>query len=186
MSELLVDFITSLDGHASGEGWPGFWGLEGPEYLAWLGEQPGATYLMGANTYRLMSGFSAGEVPNGAIDARENGAAVRRHLAVRIDRQDQSIDAALVGCLQSGHFAEHRGVDAAGVQGVEALGVTIGDDQLDRPFEGVFEVGGQGFGAIDLQSRRHTECGRQGEGERGATCHSTRAIPGRSSWRQVS
>ena len=40
MSELLVDFITSLDGYASGEGWPGFWGLEGPEYLAWLGEQP--------------------------------------------------------------------------------------------------------------------------------------------------
>ena len=24
MSELLVDFITSLDGYASGEGWPGF------------------------------------------------------------------------------------------------------------------------------------------------------------------
>src|SRR5690606_3748161 len=33
MRELLVDFITSLDGYASGEGWPGFWGLEGPEYL---------------------------------------------------------------------------------------------------------------------------------------------------------
>ncbi|MFJ6014258.1 dihydrofolate reductase family protein [Streptomyces sp. NPDC092952] len=65
MSELLVDFITSLDGYASGEGWPGFWGLEGPEYLAWLGEQPGATCLMGANTYRLMSGFAAGEVPGG-------------------------------------------------------------------------------------------------------------------------
>ena len=32
MRELLVDFITSLDGYASGEGWPGFWGLEGPEY----------------------------------------------------------------------------------------------------------------------------------------------------------
>ncbi|WP_279536025.1 hypothetical protein [Blastococcus xanthinilyticus] len=30
MSELLVDFITSLDGYASGEGWPGFWGLESP------------------------------------------------------------------------------------------------------------------------------------------------------------
>jgi dihydrofolate reductase len=60
MSELLVDFITSLDGYASGEGWPGFWGLEGPEYLAWLGEQPEVTYLMGANTYRLMSGFAAG------------------------------------------------------------------------------------------------------------------------------
>lgn len=57
--------VTSLDGHASGEGWPGFWGLEGPEYLAWLGEQPEVTYLMGANTYRLMSGFAAGEVPKG-------------------------------------------------------------------------------------------------------------------------
>ena len=65
MPELLVDFITSLDGYASGEGWPGFWGLEGPEYLAWLGEQPEVTYVMGANTYRLMSGFAAGETPAG-------------------------------------------------------------------------------------------------------------------------
>ncbi|OCC13007.1 dihydrofolate reductase family protein [Streptomyces sp. PTY087I2] len=70
MSELLVDFITSLDGYASGEGWPGFWGLEGPEYLAWLGEQPEVTYLMGAKTYRLMSGFAAGEVPSGQDDFR--------------------------------------------------------------------------------------------------------------------
>jgi dihydrofolate reductase len=68
MSELLIDFITSLDGYASGEGWPGFWGLEGPEYLAWLEEQPEVTYLMGANTYRLMSGFAAGEVPAGQDD----------------------------------------------------------------------------------------------------------------------
>src|SRR5687768_2371243 len=65
MSELLVDFITSLDGYASAEGWPGFWGLQGPEYLAWLEEQPEVTYLMGANTYRLMSGFSTGETPAG-------------------------------------------------------------------------------------------------------------------------
>jgi dihydrofolate reductase len=65
MRELLVDFITSLDGYASGEGWPGYWGLQGPEYIAWLGEQPEVTYLMGANTYRLMSGFAAGEVPAG-------------------------------------------------------------------------------------------------------------------------
>jgi dihydrofolate reductase len=61
LPELLIDFITSLDGYASGEGWPGWWGLEGPEYLAWLGETPDADYtiLMGANTYRLMSGFAA-------------------------------------------------------------------------------------------------------------------------------
>jgi dihydrofolate reductase len=65
MRELLVDFITSLDGYASAEGWPGWWGLQGPEYLAWLGEQPEVTYLMGANTYRLMSGFATGEPPAG-------------------------------------------------------------------------------------------------------------------------
>ena len=61
MPELLVDFITTLDGHGAAEGWPGWWGLEGPEYLAWLGEQPEAdhTVLMGANTYRVMSGFAA-------------------------------------------------------------------------------------------------------------------------------
>src|SRR3954453_11994947 len=65
MAELLIDFITSLDGYASAEGWPGWWGLEGPEYLAWLEEQPEGIYLMGANTYRLMSGFAAGEMPAG-------------------------------------------------------------------------------------------------------------------------
>ncbi len=70
MRELMIDFITSLDGYASGKGWPGFWGLEGPEYLAWLGEQPPVTYVMGANTYRLMSGFAAGELPAGADEFR--------------------------------------------------------------------------------------------------------------------
>jgi dihydrofolate reductase len=61
MAELLVDFITSLDGYGAAEGWPGWWGLEGPEYLGWLGEQPEAhhTVLMGANTYRVMSGLAA-------------------------------------------------------------------------------------------------------------------------------
>jgi dihydrofolate reductase len=61
MPELLVDFITSLDGYAAAEGWPGWWGLQGPEYLAWLGDQPEAKYtvLMGATTYRLMSRFAA-------------------------------------------------------------------------------------------------------------------------------
>ncbi len=56
MQELLVDFITSLDGYVSAQGWPGFWGLQGPEYLASLEEQPDVTYLMGSeHTYRLMS-----------------------------------------------------------------------------------------------------------------------------------
>ena len=59
MPELLVDFITSLDGYGAAKGWPGWWGLEGPEYLSWLGEQPDYTILMGANTYRLMYGFTS-------------------------------------------------------------------------------------------------------------------------------
>ncbi len=54
-----MDFITSLDGYGAAKGWPGFWGLEGPEYLGWLGEQPDYTILMGANTYRLMYGFAS-------------------------------------------------------------------------------------------------------------------------------
>jgi dihydrofolate reductase len=58
MPELLVDFITSLDGYGAAEGWPGWWGLQGPEYLAWLDQQPEREILMGANTYRLMSGFA--------------------------------------------------------------------------------------------------------------------------------
>ncbi len=61
MHKLMVDFITSLDGYAAADGWPGLWGLGGPDYLAWLENQPerNDTVLMGANTYRLMSGFAA-------------------------------------------------------------------------------------------------------------------------------
>lgn len=61
MPELLVDFITSLEGYGAAEGWPGWWGLQGPEYLNWLDQQPERQYtiLMGANTYRLMYGFVA-------------------------------------------------------------------------------------------------------------------------------
>ena len=57
MSELLVDFITSLDGYGAAKDWPGYWGLQAPEYIQWLEEesQRGYTLLMGANTYRLMS-----------------------------------------------------------------------------------------------------------------------------------
>jgi dihydrofolate reductase len=70
MPELMIDFITSLEGYGAADGWPGFWGLEGPEYLAWLGDQPEADYtiLMGANTYRLMSDLAAeGEAGTDAL-----------------------------------------------------------------------------------------------------------------------
>ncbi|MGH8950937.1 MAG: dihydrofolate reductase family protein [Acidimicrobiia bacterium] len=59
MQELMVDFITSLDGYGAAEGWPGWWGLEGPDYLGWLDrEARDFTTLMGANTYLLMSGLA--------------------------------------------------------------------------------------------------------------------------------
>lgn len=77
MSELVIDFITSLDGYASAEGWPGWWGLQAPEYLAWLGERPDRDYtlLMGANTYRLMYSFAAEpETSNPNETAEENAA----------------------------------------------------------------------------------------------------------------
>ena len=61
MSHLTVDFIMSLDGYGAAEGWPGYWGMEGPEYLAWIGDDEVEEHvaLMGATTYRLMSGFAA-------------------------------------------------------------------------------------------------------------------------------
>jgi dihydrofolate reductase len=70
MAELLVDFITSLDGYGAAEGWPGFWGLEGPEYFAWLEQVPDRahTILMGATTYRLMSSFAAGDVETREVE----------------------------------------------------------------------------------------------------------------------
>ena len=73
MRELMIDFITSLDGYASGDGWPGWWGLEGLEYLAWLGEQPPVTYLMGANTYRLIANVRLRRRRDAAGNRRDGG-----------------------------------------------------------------------------------------------------------------
>ncbi len=65
MASLMVDFIISLDGYGAAEGWPGYWGMEGPEYLAWIEKDEAHEHvaLMGATTYRLMSGF-ASEMPD--------------------------------------------------------------------------------------------------------------------------
>ncbi len=62
MSTLMVDFIISLDGYGGADGWPSYWGMEGPEYLAWL-EQDSLKgepiQLMGATTYQLFAGYMA-------------------------------------------------------------------------------------------------------------------------------
>lgn len=72
MQTLTIDFICSLDGYGAAEGWPGLWGMGGPEYFEWLGSTPDKDYpiLMGATTYRLMSAFAAGgEEGVGVLDA---------------------------------------------------------------------------------------------------------------------
>jgi dihydrofolate reductase len=82
-----VDFITSLDGYASAEGWPGWWGLEGPEYLAWLDQRPDRDYtiLMGANTYRLMYGFAS------AAEASESDESAETDAMAELTRQPKIV-----------------------------------------------------------------------------------------------
>jgi dihydrofolate reductase len=77
-AELMVDLIISLDGYASGEGWPGWWGLEGPEYLGWLEEEgkKDYTFLLGANTYRVMSSMSGEAAAEGSGFSEDEGAAL--------------------------------------------------------------------------------------------------------------
>jgi dihydrofolate reductase len=83
-AELLVDLIISLDGYASAEGWPGWWGLEGPEYLAWLEQEgeKGYTFLLGANTYRVMSSMSEEAQARESGFSRDEGAALTGLAAV--------------------------------------------------------------------------------------------------------
>ena len=77
-AELMVDLIITLDGYASGEGWPGWWGLEGPEYLAWLEEEgkKDFTTLMGANTYKVMAGLSQQAADDSTAFSEEEGASL--------------------------------------------------------------------------------------------------------------
>lgn len=57
MSTLTVDLFSSLDGFGGAEGWPGYYGKEGPELMAWLKDKLAEDHVivMGANTYRTMS-----------------------------------------------------------------------------------------------------------------------------------
>lgn len=56
---LTVDFFCSLDGNGSAEGWPGYWGKEGPELIAdrvrtFSQDQ---VLVFGATTFREFSTF---------------------------------------------------------------------------------------------------------------------------------
>jgi dihydrofolate reductase len=83
-AELMVGLIISLDGYASAEGWPGWWGLEGPEYLGWLEQEgeKGYTFLLGANTYRVMSSMSEDAASGGSGFSENEGASLTGLAAV--------------------------------------------------------------------------------------------------------
>ena len=58
MGTLMVDWFSSLDGFGKGEGWPGYFGMDGPGMFDWVNEQQERrqhTILMGANTYQQMA-----------------------------------------------------------------------------------------------------------------------------------
>jgi dihydrofolate reductase len=63
VSTLTIDLFSSLDGFAAAKDWPGYWGKEGPELMAWLEEKLAEDHVivMGANTYRTMSQIVAEE-----------------------------------------------------------------------------------------------------------------------------
>jgi dihydrofolate reductase len=61
MRELTVDLFCTLDGWLRGHNAPAFFGYDGPDLQAWIGDQlsrPHVT-LMGANTYRALAHFAA-------------------------------------------------------------------------------------------------------------------------------
>lgn len=56
---LTVDFFMSLDGHGSAEGWPGYWGKEGPELRESLVQKYAQDQVLvyGANTFSAFAKF---------------------------------------------------------------------------------------------------------------------------------
>ena len=137
MPELLVDFIISLDGCASAEGWPGYWGLEGPEYLGWLDQSPERDYtvLMGATTYRLMSGFAAESDDDGVRQLTEMSKIV---FSATLDEPLAWANTQLVG----GDAVEAvRSLKAIGTRGLRTLGsLTLGRSVLEAGLVDRFRV----------------------------------------------
>lgn len=73
MADLTIDYITSLDGFGSADGWPGLWGMGGPDYDALLEQDGRQEYriLLGATTYRLFARFArTGEEDMAEVTAR--------------------------------------------------------------------------------------------------------------------
>jgi hypothetical protein len=57
MGRLIADLFTTLDGHASGEGAPAYFGYPGPDLDRWIDEHVAGSQvlLMGRVTYEALS-----------------------------------------------------------------------------------------------------------------------------------
>ncbi len=69
MGELIADLFTTLDGHASGEGAPAYFGYPGPDLERWIDEHLAGpqVLLMGRVTYEALSTIVRNE-PVGEAD----------------------------------------------------------------------------------------------------------------------
>ena len=111
MQELLIDFITSLDGYAAAEGWPGWWGLEGPEYLTWFGQ------AIGTNPHRSDGGqHLSADVrdPASSANADDPGFAVNEPRCPRSCSPPRSTSLPVVG--EHGGWSADDAIAAVGVK----------------------------------------------------------------------
>jgi hypothetical protein len=137
---LMVDLIISLDGYASGVGWPGFWGLEGPEYLAWLaeddtvardGQHPHLRWPTAATRVRAHRDCGPTRTPCLAIGflAGSDSGAYRRSMPQPIPLPKTSAPAA---------------------RALTAAGITSLDDLRDRDVDALAQLHGVGPKAIQI------------------------------------
>ena len=95
MAELMIDYITSLDGFGSAQGWPGLWGMGGPEYFEFLAEDAKREYtlLMGARTYRLFAEFADTGAEDMSEMTRRSKVVFSRSLREPLDWPNSTLEA---------------------------------------------------------------------------------------------
>jgi dihydrofolate reductase len=128
---LTVDFFCSLDGYGSAEGWPGYWGKEGPELIqdrvrTFAQEQ---VLVFGATTFREFSKFitifdepyydSLTELPKIVFSSTleeplewQNSRVIDEDAVVAIERLKRTID---VPMRSHGSISLNRALLAAGL-----------------------------------------------------------------------
>jgi dihydrofolate reductase len=137
---LTVDFFCSLDGYGSAEGWPGYWGKEGPEIIddrvrTFADEQ---VLVFGATTFRQFARFVTmfdepyyqrlNELPkivfSGTIDPAspgwQNSTVLNEDAVTAIDRLKRTTD---IPMRSHGSISLNRALLAAGL--VDRIELTV-------------------------------------------------------------